>query len=286
MKKTISCLALALLLCLFCAPGRADRSEAANFVVYNSEAMPDWSSSYSLTAPGLLLTLSKPDAEIHVIAYERGGGTPETHLLSILDDYGEYLEIQSVDGPYNWSDPWGGDGRRIGINFRYPDGDAMYSEQIYCANKGDLMIEIMLDCWGVASAETAREFQTVFLDENFDISTFDIDTSGFAYLSDVYLDEAGELCMSLNFFELIYDEASFDQSIVRDEETNSYVVSPDAMLWFPNANDPSASHRVEVDLDEITDAVLAYENQMGGGLAFNFVFRGGQIIWMDYYYLP
>lgn len=284
MKKAIS-LALVFCLLLACAPA-AMAAQVAYRVVYNSEAMPDWSPSYGLNAPGMLLHLTKPDADVFVVAYEDAGLHPAEHINNILAGYGDYLNVTETIGPGLWEDPWNGEGRYVDITYTYTEGEETYRQLIYAAQYQSMLIEISFTSWGENIESDVAEFRDCFLDENLDISSFDIDLTATAYLSDVFTGDNGQVQLLVNFFETVYNTETNDFATQTNEELMLYDVSPDAMIWFPASNGSGTSYRVDVNADAIAQAVMDYEENTGVSAAFNLVFRDGEIIWMDYYYLP
>ena len=90
-------------------------------------------------------------------------------------------------------------------------------------------------------------------------------------LSDLMEDEEGLVSIQLTGL----DEA------FRSDGTY-YPLSENAVVLFPNPDDPSLLYPVAPDMASLTDAILAYEESSDSPAVFYTILEDNQIIYMEY----
>lgn len=264
---------LSLLLALFLLTGCAALAETPLYdpvaiVSYDRALLQDWTPGYGLNVPGVLLELSHPEALLTVTAVDMDdAGTPDAHLEYRLDRAGETLIVSDarID---SWSDPFDGDGRYLSFSYTYPEGDEEHLFCIWVASYGDdTLLELTVDAWGEDAQHLMDTARAAFVEGDASIKIHKNAAEVTATLTDVAEDDEGRVQVQLT------DEAS---------GAKSYRLSSEAVLLFPNPDDPSLFYPVGADMPSLVDAILVYEESSDSPPVFRAILVNGSIVYMEY----
>lgn len=273
--KRLLCLAAALLFCL-CPPAWAETApeEASVIVSYNRSDLADWTPGYGLRLPGVLLELTHPEGMLSVSALEAEGLSPKEYLSGRLDRAAETLAISNAELT-EWADPFDGDGRSLRFTYTYPDGDEVHLCRIWTASCHDMLIELVIDTWGMDSEMLMDAACAAFIGNGFSLIHLENAAGLTAALSDVIEDADGRACVQLT----VPSETAAGNSAF-------YPLSPDAVVLFPNPDDPSLLYQVSPDMPSLTDAILTYEDSSDSPAVFHAVIEDNVILFMEYSLMP
>ena len=270
MKRFLSLIAaLCLLLCPI-AQAEAPAAPSTAIVRFERSAMDGWTPGYSLIMPGVLLELSHPDGMVSVAATERNALSPQEYLSERLDRAAETLSVSSAR-IVSWADSFDGNGRCLSFTYTYPDGDEVHLCRIYAASMGDLMIELNADTWGDEADALMKQVTRVFINEAFSLTLCKAPFELIAVLTDVEQAETGHTLITLGGTDA--------QS---DAESAAYPLSPDAVILFPNPDEPTVLYPVAPDVASLSEAVGTYEENSDSPAVFYAVIENGEIVYMEY----
>lgn len=268
MKRILSLLLAVFLLTCSAALAETPLYDPVAIVSYDRSFMQDWTPCYGLNVPGVLLELSHPEALLTVTALDMDDAqSPDAHLEYRLDRAGETLIVSNayVD---SWSDPFDGDGRFLSFSYTYPDGDEEHLCCIWVASHGgDTLLELVVDAWGADAQSLVDSARAAFVDSESSIKIYEKASAATATLTDVTEDDEGRVQIQLT------DEAS---------GARSYRLSSDAVLLFPNPDDPSLFYPVGADMSSLVDAILVYEESSDSQPVFRAILVNNSIIYMEY----
>lgn len=237
-------------------------------VSYDRAVLQDWTPSYGVTMPGILLELSHSEGLLTVSAVDSDDAqTPDAHLQYRLDRAGETLVVSDACIDV-WDDPLNGNGRLLSFSYTYPEGDEEHLCCMWAAALNESTIfELTVDTWG-ADAQTLMELaRAAFLNETSPVRIYENAFETTAMLTDVIEKEDGRVEIQLT------NEASGSQS---------YRLASNAVLLFPNPDDPSLFYLVEADMPSLVDAVLTYEESSDSSPVFHAVLSDGNVVYMEY----
>ncbi len=273
LAKCLCALLTALIcLCTFPCTALCEFAEAPSIVIvsFDRAAMDGWMPGYGLNAPGVLLELSHAEAMLSITAVEKDIWTPESYLEDRLDRAGETLSVENAQMG-TWTDSLDGDGRVLTFSYTYPEGNEVHLMRIYAAGSKDMLIELSIDTWGEESELLMDSACAVFIENGFSLVECAQPLELMAALSDIIEDENGRthICLSA------VDENQLDNN-------RYYPLSENAVVLFPNPDDPSMLHPVATDMISLIDAVLTYEENSDGPAVFYCIIENEEIVYMEY----
>jgi len=265
--KRLFCLiaALCLLLCS-AAHAEAPLDYSSAIVAFDRTALDGWTPGYSLSIPGVLLELSHAEGMVSVSVRESAGLTPEEYLSQSLDLSVETLVISDAQIS-GWKDGFDGRGRCLSFSYTYPEGDEAHLYRSWTASMGDLLIELSADTWGADAGLLMDDIYRVFIDSPFSLTLCENPFELIAALSDVITDETGRALVQLS-------ESAADSAY--------YPLSPNAVILFPNPDEPTTLYPVAPDAASLSDAIWTYEENSDSPAVFYFVIEDNQIVYMEY----
>jgi len=260
------CLAAALLM-LTCGISFAEVMlyDPVAVVQYDQASLADWAPSYSLTPPDVLLELTHAEGMLTVVAMKKNDRTPESHLSERLDLAAESLAVSGAQ-LIPWSDPFKGDGQLLSFSYTYMDGDETHLCRIRTATYRDMLIELSIDTWGEDAETLMDSAESVFIEEGFAIGWFENATELTAVLSDVIAGDDGRTQLQLT----------------APNHSTFYPLAENAVILFPNPDNPSLFYPVAPDMPSLVDAILTYEDSSDSPAAFRSIIHGGSIVYMEY----
>lgn len=269
--KRILCLLAVLLLTLPCvASAETKLFDPVAIVTYDRSRLIDWTPSYGLTMPGVLLELSHAEAILSVAAIEKGGLTPSEYLSDQLDRAGETLIVSDATLS-TWENEDETEECLLSYSYTYPEGDEIHLIRSWASVNGDMLVEMTVDAWGEDAAQLIDSALAVFVDQGVTLTIHENASELTATLSDVIEDEAGQVLIQLT-------EAG--QEFSRSDAY--YPLAENAVLLFPNPDDPLLLTPVEPDFTSLVNAILAYEESSDSPAVFRTVLRDNQILFMEY----
>ncbi len=263
------CLAAALLM-LTCGASLAEvlLYDPVAVVRCDQAALADWTPNYGLNPPGVLLELTHSEGMLSVTALKKGEQTPETYLSGRLDLAAETLAVSDAQ-LLPWSDPFKGDGRQLTFSYTYPDGDETHLFSVWTASYKDMLIELSADVWGEESSLLMENIRAAFIENGFTVGWYENASQLTAVLSDVVESETGSALVQLT-------------APAGPAPAPYYPLSPDAVVLFPNPDNPSLFYPVAPDMTSLVDAILTYEESSDSPAAFRSIIHGGSIVYMEY----
>lgn len=264
-------LCLLMIICLLSAGIAAAETKLYDpvaVVSYDRNALVDWTPSYHPNMPGILLELSHPEGILSVAAVEKAEITPEESLSGLLDRAAETLVISDAQLS-RWEDPLDGDGRMLSYSYSYPDGDEQHLFRIWTASRGDMLIELTIDTWGEEAAALMDAALSVFIEEKYTITFCKNAWALTATLTDLTEDENGLVRVELTGPDAIYG-------------SRFHPILENAVILFPNPDDPSLFYPVAPDMASLTDAIFTYEDNSDSPAVFYSIIENGSIIYMEY----
>ena len=273
--RHLICLSAALLLCL-CPRTQAEAvlTAPAAIVSYDRTELDDWTPGYGLSMPGVLLELTHAEGMLSVSALETDGLSPKEYLSGRLDRAAETLSVSDAQLT-GWDDSFGGDGRSLSFSYTYPDGDEVHLCRIWASSFDGMLIELSIDTWGMDNGLLMDTACRAFIENGFSLTLCENAARLTAALSDVIEGEDGLARVQLT----MPSENAIGSSAF-------YALSPEAVVLFPNPDDPSLLYPVSPDMPSLTDAILTYEDSSDSPAVFYTVIEDGTIMYMEYSLLP
>jgi len=269
--KRIFCLLAVLCLTLTgVASAETKLFDPVAIVTYDRSSLMDWTPSYGLTMPGVLLELSHAEAILSVTAVDGEGLTPSRYLSAQLDRAGETLIVSNARLS-QWEGASGTDESLLTYSYTYPEGDEIHLISSWAAVFGDMIVDVTVDSWGEDAAGLMEAAQAVFVEQGLNLTVYTNAMELTATLSDVIEDEAGQVCIQLT-------EAG--QEFSRSDAY--YPLAENAVLLFPNPDDPLLFNPVDPDFTSLVNAILAYEESSDSPAVFRTVLKDNQILFMEY----
>ena len=239
-------------------------------VSYDQSALSDWTPGYGLSTPGVLLELTHAEGMLAVTMLEKDGRSPESYLSDRLDRAAETLAVSDAQTA-EWSDPFEGDGRGLSFSYTYPEGDETPLCRIWAASYEGMLIELTVDVWGTEAESLAGAAAAAFIEGGFTV---------------IWCEDAIELTATLNDVIEGEDSRAYIQLTLPAESLSRsgefYPLSTDAVVLFPNPDDPSLLYPVAPDMASLVDAILTYEDCSDGPAAFRAIIENDTIIYMEY----
>lgn len=273
MNKFHRILCMLAALCLLIAPAasaEAPLAEPAAIVGYDRAALIDWTPSYGLRMPGVLLELSHAEAMLTVTSVEQNDLSPAEYLSDRLDRAGETL---SVSGALlsSWEGQSGADECLLAYSYTYPDGDEVHLCRIWAASVGDMLIDLTVDAWGDEAEQLIEAALASFVEGGFSLAVYPNTAERTGTLSDVIADENGLVSIQLT---------APDESFSPDAPF--YPLSETAVVLFPNPDDPLRLCPVQPDYPSLAEAILLYEESSDSPAVFRVIIDQEQIVYMEY----
>ena len=270
MKRFLSLIdALCLLLCP-AAHAEAPAAPSTAIVDFDRTAMEGWTPGYSLSMPGVLLELSHTEGMASIAAVESAGMTPQSYLSERLDRFAETLSLSDAR-LVSWADSFDQNGRRLSFSYTYPDGDEVHLCRIYAASMGDLLIELNVDVWGEEAEMLMQQVEHVFIEGGFSLTLCEAPFELIAVLTDVEPVETGHTLVSLG-----------NADGMTDSESIAYPLSANAVILFPNPDEPTVLYPVAPDMASLSEAIWTYEENSDSPAVFYAVIENGEIVYMEY----
>jgi hypothetical protein len=268
------CTAL-LLLCIACLSGTAlcenfVPAPSSVIVQFDRTAAEGWTPGYGLSAPGVLLEMSHAEAMLSITALEKNSLTPNKYLDEHLDRAGQTLSVINAQITA-WKDPFDGDGQLLSFSYTYPDGDEVHLARIYAASRGDMLLELSIDTWGEEAQPLMDSACSVFIEKGFSLLACVQPLEIIATLTDAIEDSSGRTMICLS-----------SPSETQQRVSTYYPLSENAVVLFPNPDDPSLLYPVAVNMTALIDAVLTYEENSDGPAVFYCIIEDQQIVYMEY----
>ncbi len=271
MFKRFLCLLLtAVLLLGGAALAEPVRAGSLAIVTYDREVLEDWSPSYSLSLPGVLLELSCAEGMLTVSALEREGQAPRDYLDSRLDWAGEALEVSDAQVTA-WADPYEGNGACLSYAYTYPDGDEAHLCRVWAAARGDTLLEIITDTWGGEASALADDAFRALAGNGAFVAFYENPMELTGTLTDIVENTAGAT-------EVEITTPAEDPS----GDGRFYTLSPDAVVLFPNPDAPSLLYTVAPDMVSLVDAFIAYEESSDAPAVFRTILQDDVVLYMEY----
>jgi len=259
--------------CLLIGPAASAETpltEPAAIVGYDRAALIDWTPSYGLRMPGVLLELSHAEAMLTVTAVEQNDLSPSEYLSGRLDRAGETL---SVSGALlsKWEGQSGTDECLLAYSYTYPEGDEIHLCRIWAAAVGDMLIDLTVDAWGEEASQLIDTALTSFVEGGFSLAVYPEASERTGTLSDIISDENGSVSIQLTApGEAFSPDAPF------------YPLSETAVVLFPNPDDPLRLCPVHPDYPSLAEAILLYEESSDSPAVFRIIIDHEQIVYMEY----
>ena len=271
MKRFLSLIAALCLLLCPAAYAEAPAAPSTAIVDFDRTAMEGWTPGYSLSMPGILLELSHAEGMALVSAVESMDMTPQFYLSERLDRAAETLSVSNAR-LVSWADSFSRNGRRLSFSYTYPDGDEVHLCRIYAATMGDLLIELSVDTWGEEAQMLMQQVERVFIEDGFSLTLCEAPFELIAVLTDVEQTETGHTLVSLGIADAQTDSA----------ESAAYPLSANAVILFPNPDEPTVLYPVAPDVASLSEAVWTYEENSDAPAVFYAVIENGEIVYMEY----
>ena len=236
-------------------------------VSYDIAPVLDWTPSYNLEVPGILLELAHTEGMLSVTVLEADGRSPEEYLSGRLDYAGETLAVSNAQMAA-WSDPFKGNGHCLSFCYSYPEGDEEHLTAIWVSSYRDgLLIEIEADTWGPECESLMNAARAAVIESGCTVTYCDEDIELFAALTDAVADENASVQIQLT---------------APDKDAVSYPLAVNAVILFPNPDDPFLFYPVVPDMPSQVDAILTYEETAAEHATFRAVIHERQIIFLEY----
>lgn len=263
-----------LLIALFLAlggPALADPvSEGPMAVVSFQSAMLDgWTPSYGTALPGLLLEMSHPEAMLSVSAAEKNGLSPSEYLSARLDQAGESLSVSNAQ--IAASNVFGEDCECLTYRYTYLGGDEEHDVCILVWTWNGMLLELSIDVWGFDAQTLMNDAYTAFIENEFSVVYCAAPIQITGMLNDVIEGEDGLAQVKLGA-----------SSEAWDSDAAYYPLAPDAVVLFPNPDDPSLKRLIAPDMASLVDAILTYEENSDILPMFSALISEGSIVFMEY----
>ena len=272
MNKALRIFSLMMSLCLMLSgAGSAETKllDPVAIVRYDREALIDWTPSYSLNMPGVLLELAHAEAMLSVMAVEAGGLSADEYLSDRLDRAGETLSVSDAVLS-EWETQSGVTGRLLSYAYTYPEGDEVHLFSSWVRLLDGMLIDLTVDAWGEEAELLMETAETVFAEGGIALSVSENAVELTGTLSDL-MEVADAVSVQLNEpGEAFHPDAPF------------YRLAEDAVVLFPNPDDPALLYPVGTDMASLVDAVLTYEESSDSPAVFRTIIENDQIIYMEY----
>lgn len=273
MKRRSILLCLAVLLCLM-LPGTASAEtklfDPAAIIHYDRTLLADWTPSYNLTMPGVLLELTHAEAMLTVSAVEKAGLTPAEYLSHQLDRAAETLSVSDAQIAA-WPEAPESGGQTLIYSYTYPEGDEVHLIRSCVFARENMLIDLTVDTWGEEARLLMDTAQSALTGGGFTLTLHEQVSELTALLSDVIGQEDGLTAVLLT-------EPEAEQALAG----TYYPLSPEAAVLFPNPDDPSLLYPVAPDFSSLADAILTYEDSSDSPAMFYTLIDQGQIVYMEF----
>lgn len=272
MNRTRRILCLLAVFCLM-IPGMV-RAEAIQtdpmvIVTYDRSELLDWSPSYGLTMPGILLELSHAEAMLSITAIEEEGVSAADYLSGLLDRAGETLAVSNAHLTLA-PDSLNGF-MSLSYSYTYPAGDEIHLIRSWVTTFENMILDVTVDAWGEDADQLINAAQRLFIDQGLTLTVYESASELTATFSDVVENESGHVCIQLT-------EAGKEFS----RTDIYYPLAENAVLLFPNPDDPLLLDPVSPDFASLVDAILAYEESSDSPAVFRTIIDSDQIVYMEY----
>ena len=260
------CLIAALLL-MMAVGASAENTDQLAVVSYDRAALIDWMPGYRLNMPGVLLELSHTEGLMTVSSVETELTSAE-YLSERLDRAGEMLAVSDAVLTLT---PDSSGFLSLSSAYTYLEGDEPHLAHCWAAGFGDHMIlEFSVDTWGLEAEELMSSVVSSFSEGGFAVTRCADPVDLTAMLTDVVSCEDGTVQIQLTG---------------QDETASEGVCYPfweNAVILFPNPDDPSLFYPVEPDMASLVDAVLTYEENSDSPAMFRTIIQDGAVLYMEY----
>ena len=264
--KRILCLLSALLL-LVSLPALAETRlyDPVAIVAYDRLSMEDWTPSYQLNVPGMLLELSHAEGRISVSVLKSPEGGPGAHLKTLLDQAGETLSVSDA-AITDWPDSFDGDGQVLSYAYAYPGGDETHLLRTYAVSWEDMLLEISIDTWGADASFLMDSAVSALIEGNLLLSYCQNASETIGTLTDIIEGDNASALIQLTV-----------PSETLAGDSSCYPLSPSAVVLFPHPDDPASVYPVSPDAASLTDAILTYEDSSDSPAVFRAIIYDGQM---------